>query len=261
MFIKNCGFDTTHEKGVYGEFNKRAFRPHYFISHFATPFSYEIDYEWYEGDAGDFLFIPANNFVYHGPITKADTYVNDWLYVSGDDFYELLEKYPLPEKKAIPIDDGGIFHNCIQKIKREFLLKPVGHEELMTAYVTEAIIGIYRAYQRQHHTDVSFLRIESARETILLNLERNWTLQEMAQLSGYSASRFSALYTQHFGLSPKADLIQNRVQLAKQLLNYTGQSITEIANQCGFQSIYYFSKYFKEAVGVSPSEYAKRWNS
>lgn len=101
-------------------------------------------------------------------------------------------------------------------------------------------------------------RIESAKELILQNVSKDWTLQEMADLSGYSASHFSSLYVQRFGLSPKADLLDHRIQLAKQMLYYGELSITEISKQCGFQSIYYFSKYFKETVGTSPSEYVKR---
>ncbi len=259
MFIKNCGYDTTHEIGAYGESERPSFRPHYFISRFSTPFSYKIDDEWFFGNAGDFLFIPANNYIYHGPQSKDETYVNDWLYVSGDEFDKLIKKYPFPEKKAIHIEDHGVFNNCIRKIKKEFLLKPIGYEDIMSSYVTEAIVSIYRSYQREYLQDTSYTRIESVREKILLSLERKWTLEEMASLSGYSVSRFSSLYSQHFGLSPKADLIQNRVRLAKELLNYTGKSVTEVAEQCGFQSIYYFSKYFKATVGITPSEYAKRW--
>ena len=104
-------------------------------------------------------------------------------------------------------------------------------------------------------------RIESTKELISQNLSKDWTLQEMAELSGYSVSHFSSLYVQRFGLSPKADLIQSRIQLARQLLYYSGLSITEISKQCGFQSIYYFSKYFKETVGMSPSEYMKQMSA
>lgn len=259
MFIKNCGFDTQHEIGAYGEAGRPSIRPHYFISRFSTPFAYKIDDECFFGNAGDFLFMPANNYIYHGPASKDETYVNDWLYVSGNDFDELIKKYPFPEKKAIHIEDNGMFNNCIRKIKKEFLLKPLGCEDIMAAYVTEAIVSLYRSYQRKHLQNSSFTRIESVREKILLNPEKKWSLEEMANLSGYSISRFSSLYTQHFGLSPKADLIQSRVRLAKELLNYTEQSVTEVAAQCGFQSIYYFSKYFKATVGITPSEYAKRW--
>lgn len=104
-------------------------------------------------------------------------------------------------------------------------------------------------------------RIEATKELISQNLSKDWTLQEMAKLSGYSVSHFSSLYVQRFGLSPKADLIQSRIQLARQLLYYSELSITEISKQCGFQSIYYFSKCFKETVGMSPSEYVKQMSA
>ena len=40
----------------------------------------------------------------------------------------------------------------------------------------------------------------------------------MAFSCGYSVSRFSALYAEQFGCSPKADLISARIEQAKQML-------------------------------------------
>ena len=79
----------------------------------------------------------------------------------------------------------------------------------------------------------------------------------MAALCGYSVSRFSVLYKEQFGCSPKQDILNARIELACRMLRYTGVSITEIAAACGFQSIYYFSKYFKKVTGLSPKNYAE----
>ena len=77
----------------------------------------------------------------------------------------------------------------------------------------------------------------------------------MAENCGYSVSRFSALYKERFGISPKQDVLAARIQLASKMLIYTGASVTEIAALCGFQNVYYFSKYFKESTGFSPKSY------
>ena len=44
---------------------------------------------------------------------------------------------------------------------------------------------------------------------------------------------------------------------AKEMLLYTDKSIKEISYDMGFQSIYYFSRIFKNKLGVSPSEIRK----
>ena len=77
----------------------------------------------------------------------------------------------------------------------------------------------------------------------------------MAKLSGYSVSRFSALYKQRYGTSPTKDLIDARIEEAKRFLLYSSRSVGEVAETVGFSSLYYFSRCFKEKVGVAPSEY------
>ena len=80
----------------------------------------------------------------------------------------------------------------------------------------------------------------------------------MASLVGYSESRFSALYKERFKVSPIADLIAKRVDEAKLLIKYGSLSLSEISSVVGFNSLYYFSKYFKKRTGMSPKEYRSR---
>ena len=87
--------------------------------------------------------------------------------------------------------------------------------------------------------------------------EKPWSLKTMASLSGYSPSRFSALYKETLCISPKADLLKCRMELAENMLQFSNLSVSAIARECGFENIYYFSKYFKANHGVAPSEYLK----
>lgn len=258
MVVRACGYDTSHQ---IGEFCKRKISSCYFISCFVTSFVYESKDRLLTGKPGDILVIPPGNNIYHGPQNEKDTFVNDWIFVNGEDFSDILEQYPLPNNKAFPIGDANLLKSCIKRVQKERILKQTGYKNLISCYLTETIIRIHRLYHSQKRSDISMSHIESTKDLISQNLSKDWTLREMAELSGYSVSHFSSLYAQRFGLSPKADLIASRIQLAKQLLYYSGLSITEISKQCGFQSIYYFSKYFKEVVGISPSEYMKQINS
>jgi YesN/AraC family two-component response regulator len=48
-----------------------------------------------------------------------------------------------------------------------------------------------------------------------------------------------------------------RINHAKELISTTSMKISEIGQAVGFADIYYFSKVFKKATGITPSDYAK----
>ncbi len=48
-----------------------------------------------------------------------------------------------------------------------------------------------------------------------------------------------------------------KIQKAKQMIGSSSQSFTEISEELGFSSVNYFSKVFKEKVGMTPTEYSK----
>lgn len=256
MKVQSCDCYFKHKPG---EFGIRMLQPYYFVGYFYTPFSYQVENNFLIGEAGDVLVVPADTIVYHGPRSKEESFTNDWIYIGGDDFEKLLNKFPLPLNQAFHIGKTNPLSACIQQVQQEQLLQQEGYEDIINSKITETIVNIYRLYQQKHLTAPSISRIETARASILRNLNQHWTLKEMALLSGYSVSRFSSLYRETFGLSPMADLLNNRIHQAKQLLRYSGLSVTDVSRQCGFQSIYYFSKYFKAATGVAPSEFANHW--
>lgn len=90
---------------------------------------------------------------------------------------------------------------------------------------------------------------------ITLNPEKNWSLDEMAKLSGYSVSRFSELYKGYFGLSPINSVIYERIEMAKRLLLSGQASVLSVSEACGFSTVNYFSKCFKNLTGCSPTAY------
>ena len=60
------------------------------------------------------------------------------------------------------------------------------------------------------------------------------------------------------GMAPGKFLTQLRLQQAALLLNKTQKSVLVVALEVGYQSEAHFSKAFKTAYGMSPSQYRKR---
>lgn len=245
--------NTTHPKEL---FCRRNITKHYFLSYFETAFRYERDGELIKGKAGDMLIISPGNPIYHGAIDDESEFINTWIYISDDGMEDLLKKYPLPINTAFSVGRGNMLDRYVEKANKEASLNQIGYEEKVYHMTAQLLIDLYRLY----HRDPGALgRLERVREEVLQAPEKPWTLKEMADFCGYSISRFSALYKEKFGISPKQDFLRARIELAARMLRYTNASITDIAIDCGFQSIYYFSKHFKDAKGISPREYIKKY--
>jgi AraC-like DNA-binding protein len=78
---------------------------------------------------------------------------------------------------------------------------------------------------------------------------------EIARSLGISPSHLRARFRASCGVSIGRHLRQLRLEQACGLLRLGPQRVSEIAEQCGFASIYSFSRAFRLAYGVSPLAY------
>lgn len=253
------GVQTPHEVG---EFARRRQCDCYCFFCFNEPFLYERDGVLVQGEAGDLLINTPGAFVYHGPLPDAKTgFVNDWIYLRGIDLEQLLKKYPLPLNTAFHIEQKHILRTLILELLRESAAEEDGVQDRLFYLTATAIIDLYRLYNYTYLKQKMQVRLEETRKEMLRFPERNWTLEELAQRSGYSVSRFCALYKDYFGFPPKQELLTARISTACRLLKYTNYSISDVAESCGFQSVGYFSRYFKQETGMTPREYARKSTS
>ena len=92
------------------------------------------------------------------------------------------------------------------------------------------------------------------------NIESPITLQELAQASNYSLSRFKAKFKEELGITPAEYITLQKMDRAQMLLKTTDDSITDIAYQLGFSSSNYFCSVFKKTLSYSPAAYRKSFS-
>lgn len=80
-------------------------------------------------------------------------------------------------------------------------------------------------------------------------------LKEIARTLGISQSHLRARFRASCGVSIGRHLRRLRLERACGLLRMTPNRVTEIAEQCGFNSIYSFSRAFRATFGESPVAY------
>jgi len=100
--------------------------------------------------------------------------------------------------------------------------------------------------------------VKRALSCIHQNYARSLSRREIAAAVGVSESYLSKILRQEVGLSLWECLTRLRVQIAKELLSATTDSITEVAGQVGFEDPAYFSRVFSKYSGQSPQAYRKQ---
>lgn len=98
-------------------------------------------------------------------------------------------------------------------------------------------------------------RIGDLLDFLSANLERSFTLQELASQVMLSPSRLSHLFKEQTGDSVLEMFLKLRLRHAAQLLRHTTLPVSEVAEKVGFRSPFYFTKQFTSYYGVSPSKY------
>lgn len=84
------------------------------------------------------------------------------------------------------------------------------------------------------------------------------TLQDLADVAGITVNKLERQIKKIFGIATYQLLLKVRIEQAARLLKTTRDSTAQIALLCGFYDQSAFSKQFKTALGMTPSQYRAR---
>ncbi len=72
-----------------------------------------------------------------------------------------------------------------------------------------------------------------------------------------SEKQVNRIVLSNASMSTKKLVNDMKITIAKDLLMQTNKSITEISDELGFSSVYYFNVFFKRYEKVSPTEFKR----
>ena len=164
-----------------------------------------------------------------------------------------------------PIFDDPLLENLngIVRPFSEYTFIPIYSELLKSAFVdTDAAQSlimelIYKlngevcrqryAKRRQKETVC-----DEALEYMKNNFEKQITLEKLADIVGLDKAYFVRVFKAAYGQTPISFLISLRMERASDLIANTNMTISEIALQCGYNSISYFISEYKKHFGITP---------
>ena len=125
------------------------------------------------------------------------------------------------------------------------------------AGITLQILGLVNSvslYQEYNNNPVGKL-ISKATFLLQESFENTVDMEKLASQLPMGYSSFRKAFKNITGQSPNQYHLNIRLNRAKELLTSTALNINEVADQTGFDSVFYFSKLFKKKNGVSPKFY------
>lgn len=191
----------------------------------------------------------------------------EWIY-EDQLFRELLQ-----ELKAMRLPSVRLIRIFISlsdewnRLYRQTLAEPIAMEDYYPSwYRFELWLSGMREVIRQAGGKQQFsLEIRSSLDKAMIlarqNISEPISTGEIAQLVNMSSSYFSQCFKQYTGKSFADYVRDTRIEQAKSFLHNTTRTIQWIAEQCGYNDEKYFSRLFREQVGMLPSEYRQKATS
>ena len=171
---------------------------------------------------------------------------------------ELVDVNPAAEDmlSAIPVHlpnalkkTGELIHKC----ESIWSKKRSGYIVRCKGIIYEILFLLLREAENRRLNARAALRIAPAMELLEQNMKLNFSTEALAETANLSVSHFRTLFRQVTGFSPVQ--YQNYLSMAraKDLLVSDNISVSDAASLIGISDIYYFSRMFKQYMGVSPS--------
>lgn len=88
-----------------------------------------------------------------------------------------------------------------------------------------------------------------------------FTLQQLCEQYYFSYNYISQAFKAYTGTTFSAYVQNVRLRLAKELLKNSCKSVTQIAEEVGYNDAHYFDKVFKRTCGITPKQFRQRFST
>lgn len=217
-----------------------------------TPAQFEVD--------GCLVETPANCAMLYAPGQKVyykacrEIYRNDWIRFSTTE--SLVTHFPVTGR-PFPVSDPEYCHHLFKLLTWESALTSPDSELIISNLLQSLFLKLRQDSDNPspelHATELTLLR-----KRIFDNPQFDWNVAQMARELHLSTGHFQLIYRKTFGVTCMEDVISGRIRMAKDRLIYTGSTILEISEICGYRNVEHFCRQFRKYAGCSPGTFRRR---
>lgn len=162
-----------------------------------------------------------------------------------------------------PEEAKKLYYSCIHAptIHPEDLLPGL---ELVAEYLGQTYLILQRTHAApettvRYYTSSEDTILSHAMEYIRHNTANRIAVSDLAAFCHCSESYLSRIFKRRTGVNINVYVNKVRVEQAKNSLLLSHDSIAEIASRVGFSDPNYFSRVFTQIIGISPTEFRRRF--
>lgn len=212
----------------------------------------------WEVNPGDVMVLYPGEWHNYKPI-ETTGWEEYWMGIRGEVLSNRILKDLFPENTSYVKHMGYqeelifLFNQSIKLVKRN----STGFRKILAGIVLQLV-----AYVISYENEESGSREEQLCERVIdfirKNLNTDVDFKKLASDHHLSYNRFRTVFKNNTGVSLQQYLIQERLENAKRLMINTELSLKEISAKTGFNSLFYFSKVFKNKMGYSPGQIRRK---
>ncbi len=176
-----------------------------------------------------------------------------------------------PATLITPEKDSNIYgrlHDLILEMKEEYFSQAPLIEAAIYYRLIEMFVLIGRNYNGypENFEDMGHKRKEYTEKFMSVctyinnHCAEDISLEDIADLAGFSKYHFSRLFKNFSGMTFYKYLNQKRIERAEKMLTDPNASITEVALHSGFNNLSTFIRMFKLVKGCTPTEFRSMYN-
>ncbi len=173
------------------------------------------------------------------------------------DFSTLLKKQH--DKRNQIVASSNVIAKFIDSLEFYFQNPLLVNDDLLELKIKELVLLLIQSKNvgsiQELVADLYSAKTVHIKEVVELHLFSNLKVEQLAKLCNLSLSSFKREFRKEFNDSPANYINNKRLEKAKELLTISDLLVSEIAYEVGFQDSLYFTRLFKNKIGVPPSAY------
>lgn len=206
--------------------------------------------------AGDILWMPKGSWrksVFGADISKFITIqfdINEHFRLQHDFTYRFFHT-PAIVRPANPGYVEGLFRRIYRLRGHQ---SPSAHVEAQGVFL-QIVSAVAQAFEQQRTPPHLLVKVQQIEDYILNHFDDpTLTVAKLAQMSGWSTKHFIASFKEVTGQTPLVYLRRVRMNHALDLLSQEDLSVQDVALMVGYEDPAYFSRVFRQTVGIPPSQ-------
>lgn len=187
-----------------------------------------------------------------------DSFESIWVHISGANSFDLFQEIEKNDGNIVKCSDAEHVKKLLFRIFNDIKSDNPPSELEMSLDIYKIFTELLnpQSIKSKGKNDYED-NIQDVKKLISDNLNENLTVQQLAESVHMSSSHFSRVFKQQTGFSPYDFVLISRLNRAKDYLQKTDMSISQIAYDIGFNSESNFIFFFTKNTGLSPSKFRK----